>query len=110
MKIRLLVVALTLAFSGCSSDSTYSGEYFYNFENAIFTPDGSSETWCLEGDVSEAELPATHSTGPWGTSQVVIRGKLGPEGKFGNLGRCKRVLTVTELVAVSNMRGRGTAP
>jgi hypothetical protein len=111
---RKLVILLALAVSACGwmsrQEPTYSGEYFYNFENAFLTPDGKNEEWCLDGDMSKAELPAKDANGPWGTSHVVVRGELGPQGHFGGLGRCERVLKVTELVKVSNMRGRRAAP
>ena len=104
------LVALSLVLvAGCASlpqDPTYSGEYFYNFENAYLTPDGKSEEWCLDGDMSKAELPSKDENGRWGTSHVVLRGKLGPEGHFGQLGMCERVLTVTSIVKITNMRGR----
>lgn len=50
-------------------------------------------------------LPAKDSTEPWGMSHVVVRGRVGALGKYGGLGRCNRVLTVSALVEVSNMRG-----
>jgi hypothetical protein len=111
MKIPLATVLLAVAIAaGCASSpayDTYSGEYFYNFEWASFFPDGNEEErWCVKGDMSEAELPATHVSGPWGTSHVVVQGTVGPLGSYGNLGACKRVLTVTKLIKVSNMRGR----
>lgn len=87
-------------------DPIYRGEYFYNFENSILTPDGSKEEWCIDADMSKAMLPAKNRTGPWGRSFVVVRGKLGPEGSYGGLGRCKRILQVTEIIEVKNMRGQ----
>jgi hypothetical protein len=100
-----LAVLLSVLCMGCASTSssadTYSGEYFYNFEFAYLTPTGKSEQWCISGDMSKAELSER-----WGTSNVTVQGTLGPEGSYGNLGVCKRVLTVTKLVKVSNMRGR----
>lgn len=50
-------------------------------------------------------LPAKEDTDPWGFSDVVVRGKLGPRGHYGNLGSCTHMFEVTELVKVSNMRG-----
>src|SRR4051794_29341965 len=100
--------SLVACASGPTKDPAYSGEYFYNFENAIFTPDGKEEDWCLSGlSMQKAELPAKDANGPWGTSHVVLRGKLGPRGSYGGLGRCKHVLTVTEIVEITNMRGQG---
>ena len=59
------------------------------------------ERWCLNGDMSKAELPEG-----WGTSQVTVQGTLGPKGRYGNLGSCTRVLTVTRLLSVDAMRNR----
>jgi hypothetical protein len=108
----VLAVAIGASLAACASgpakDPAYSGEYFYNFENAIFTPDGKEEDWCLSGiSMQKAELPAKDASGPWGTSHVVLRGKLGPRGSYGGLGRCKHILTVTEIVEIINMRGQG---
>jgi hypothetical protein len=110
---RKLTALFLVVASGCASlpqDPTYGGEYFYNFENAYLTPDGKNEEWCLHGDMSRAELPAQGPSGRWGTSHLIVRGKLGPEGHFGQLGMCERVLTVTSIVKVTDMRGREAAP
>lgn len=113
MKISVLATtALSIALTACASvaakDAVYRGEYFYNFENAVFTPDGKNEDWCIKGSsMAQAELSATDPSGPWGTSHVVLRGKLGPRGTYGGLGRCKHELVVTEILEVTNMRGRG---
>jgi len=103
----ILALALSAASSGASPEPTqHRGEYFYNFENAYFTEEGSKECWVLKGDMSKAELPSLDSSPPWGTSTVVLKGLLGPRGKFGNLGACTHVFAVLEVVAVSNMRRR----
>lgn len=99
--VSVLALIAGCATSGRAGPQRYSGEYFYNFEFAYLTPQGKSEEWCLSGDMSKAELPEG-----WGTSQVVVEGTLGPRGKYGNLGACERVLTVTRLVEVSDRRGR----
>ena len=106
-----LAFALALVTgSGCASpapkDPVFRGEYFYNFENSYLTPDGKNEAWCINSDMSKAMLPADSRGGRWGTTYVVVRGKLGPEGSFGGMGRCKRVLEVTEILEVKNKRGR----
>jgi len=100
-----LTTASVLA-SPTSKDPVYKGTYFYNFENSFLTPEGKDEAWCINSDMSKAMLPADSRGEQWGTSYVVVRGKLGPEGSFGGLGRCKRVLDVTEILEVKNMRGR----
>ena len=93
------------------SDSTYRGTYFYNSEAAHITPEGLDERWCTYGDMSKAELPPNHPNGPWGLSDVSVRGRLGPRGRYGGLGACDHILYVTEVLEVSNMRGPdGKAP
>ena len=109
---RISALVLCVSVAGCSTgvakDPIYSGEYFYNFENSHLTPDGKDEAWCINaGVMSQAMLPATDVNGQWGTSRVTVRGKLGPEGSYGGLGRCKRVLDVTEIIEVKDKRGRG---
>ena len=98
--------------AGCATsppkDPLYSGEYLYNFESSYLTPDGKNEAWCIDaGRMGRAMLPAKDANGQWGTSHVVVRGKLGPRGSYGGLGRCQHVLDITEIVEVSDMRGRG---
>lgn len=56
--------------------------------------------------MSKAMLPANSRGERWGTTYVVVRGKLGPEGWFGSLGSCKRVLEVIEILEAKDMRGR----
>ena len=112
MKLRrtvliTLVAATTAANVVAAEEPVYAGEYFYNFENSYLTPDGKHEEWCIDPRLmARAMLPAQDANGRWCTSRVEVRGTLGPEGSYGGLGRCRRVLTVTELVKVSNMRGR----
>jgi hypothetical protein len=90
-----------------NKEYVYSGEYFYNFENSHFTPDGKDERWCINAGLMEkAMLPAKDDIGQWGKSHVVVRGKLGPLGNYGGLGTCKRVLGVTHIIEIKNMRGR----
>lgn len=107
----VLAMAFVASLAACASgpvrDPAYSGEYFYNFENSYLTPDGKDEAWCIDaGSMAKAMLPAKDVNGQWGTTHVVVRGKLSPAGSYGGLGRCKHVLDVTEIVEVSNMRGR----
>ena len=95
--LHTLIFLIIALLSACTitpqKDPQYSGEYFYNFESSYLTPDGKDESWCINsGIMSPAMLPAEHPSGPWGRAHVVVRGKLGPEGRFGGLGACKRVL------------------
>lgn len=111
-KLCTSVFLVLSLLAGCatspSKNSLYSGEYFYNFESSYLTPDGKDETWCIDASrMGQAMLPAKDVNGQWGTSRVVVRGKLGPRGSYGGLGRCQHVLDVTKIVEVSDMRGRG---
>ncbi|WP_288380922.1 hypothetical protein [uncultured Massilia sp.] len=72
----------------------------------MLTPDGKDEAWCIDSDMSKAMLPPDKRGEQWGTAYVVVRGKLGPEGKFGSMGMCKRMLHVTEILEVRNKRRR----
>ncbi len=55
----LAALALGVAASWASpGPTTHRGEYFYNFENAYFTVDGSEkECWASKGDMSKARAP-----------------------------------------------------
>ena len=84
-RVALWVVlsATALPLSAVSvADPIFSGEYFYNFENSLLTPDGKKEEWCIDPRLmTRAMLPAKDGNGPWGTSHVVVRGQLGPPGR-----------------------------
>lgn len=101
----LVVSALLVSgFSASQQGKVYSGTYFYNFETSAFTPDGASETWCLNGDMSKAELAAQDGNGAWGTAHVVVRGVLSSPGHYCNLGASKYVLKVYEVLDVKDKR------
>ena len=103
----LVATASLLCMAAASAPvRTYSGEYFYNFENAVLTPKGSNERWCINGDMSTAELPGKNGKPGWGTAQVTVRGILGPKGNFGSLGSCTRELKVSAVVAVRERKAR----
>ena len=82
------------------------GEYFYNFENAVLTPRGSTERWCVNGDMSAAEVRGKNGNPGWGTAEVTVIGKLGPKGSFGSLGSCVRELAVSKVISVRNKVAR----
>ena len=114
MKLPLLptAVAVILLIGGCATakqshpGKVYSGTYFYNFESSSFTPDDTDETWCLSGNMQQAELPAKSASSPWGIAHVVVRGTLSLPGHYCNLGASKRVLTVSQILKVSDKRAR----
>jgi hypothetical protein len=112
MKFLLSLAAgsVILLMGGCATakqphpSKVFSGTYFYNFESSSFTPDGTDDTWCLSGNMQQAELPAKGASGPWGTAHVVVRGTLSPPGHYCNLGASKYVLTVSQVLNVSDKR------
>jgi len=102
----LAVTAGTKAPS--ATPQQYRGEYFYNFETASFTPEGSSEAWCVDSaKLKDAELPNDSSSGgASGTADIVVLGVLSAEGHYRNLGAFKRFLDITEVVEIHNRKRR----
>ena len=101
--IFLLLIA-TASFPVSALDAspqTYAGVYFYNFENAYFTPDGHKDCWVVGAALRSTEINPRNSPHPSGTARVVIRGLLGPKGHFGNLGTCTHVLKNVEILSVT---------
>src|SRR5579859_4423978 len=93
----LFPIVLSACVTTSTVGATYAGSYFYNFEFAYLTPQGKDERWCVDGDMSSAELPEG-----WGTSDVVVQGVAGPTGHYGNLGVCQRIIRVTKVLEVKN--------
>jgi hypothetical protein len=111
MPKRTLFLLLSTMASLCvaASDAppkTYAGVYFYNFENAYFTPDGNKDCWVVGTALRPAEINPRSSPHPSGTARVVVRRVLGPKGHFGNLGICTRVLKIVEIVSVTEQEAR----
>lgn len=104
MNFRMWFLLLSMVLSACATapkdGGTFAGSYFYNFEFSYLTPNGTDERWCVNGDMSSAELPEA-----WGTSDVVVQGVVGPAGRYGNLGACQRIIKVTGVLQISNQRG-----
>jgi len=87
--------------SACASHPTtsiYHGRYEYNFEYAIFIPDGTDERWCTVGNMLKAEVPLTYGSAELGRADVVVRGKVSAKGRFGNLGSCIRQIEVDDVL------------
>jgi len=107
--LAFLTIVVALCVSGCATapGRVYSGTYFYNFESSSFTPDGTEEHWCLNGNMEQAELPGKGASGPWGTAHVVVRGQLSPPGHYCNLGASKYMLKVYKLIKVSDRQATG---
>lgn len=100
----LMAVALctACATTGCSQ-GVYKGHYFHNFETSSFTPEGSTEAWCVASDQMSK---VTDAIGHSGSADVIVRGKLGPRGKYCNLGAYRYILDVEEVMSVSNIQSK----
>jgi hypothetical protein len=94
------LLACALSFSASAQEVTYRGEYFHNFETSAFTPDGSSDAWCVNAvEMKKAQVPGSK----FGKAKVVIRGTLSPEGKYCNMGAYKHILKVHTVLEVKNL-------
>jgi hypothetical protein len=110
MKTSIIpILALCTLLAACvtpaSKDLVYRGEYFDNFEHHIFTPNGTEEDWCVDTySLRKGTLPVMDEGAQAVSAQVVFRGKIGPEDDDGGRGLCYRVLAVTEILEVTNVR------
>ena len=107
-RVWLLTLALAPVVTTAQdvAPKVYSGQYFYNFENANFTLDGAKECWVISGGLKEAEIPTPKGSASSGTAHVVVRGVLSPVGHYGNLGACTHVLKVVEVVEISDKKAQ----
>lgn len=103
-----LAASSTAGYAGQSDAKIYRGEYFYNFETASFTPQGSTESWCVDSSkLKQAELPPDGTPGgPWGTADIVVRGVLSEKGSYCNLGAYKYFLDITDVLEIHNRKRR----
>jgi hypothetical protein len=101
-----LLLAPIVASAQTPLPGVYSGTYFFNFENANFTPDGSKECWAIHGDMREAEISAKPGTSAWGSAHVMVRGTLSAPGHYGNLGACTHVLKVIEILQIADKKAK----
>ena len=103
---RAGVFGAIVVISSCARTDTpvVRGEYFYNFENASLIPDGKEECWEVKGDMSRAEFRGNGTSRPWGFSNVVVRGVLSAPRKYGNMGRCTREISVTEVISAEHIK------
>jgi len=93
--------AIIVGCSGCSAQRTYRGHYFSNFETSAFTPEGSTESWCVAGSQMSK---ITDKTGISVSADVVLKGTLGKRGNYCSLGAYHYILAVQEVVSVDNIK------
>ena len=101
----MLAAPCILAFAGCATptERIYRGEYFQNFENSALMPDDGGARWCLRSPQLDERLGGQGTTVQ---AKVVVRGQLSRKGHYCGLGAYERILTVTEVLEVSDVRTR----
>jgi len=99
----LLVALCAIALGGCatSMERTYRGEYFQNFESSALTPAGGGAPLCVHS-AQLAERLGMQSASV--RANVTVRGRLSKKGRYCNLGAYERVLTITGIVDISDVR------
>jgi len=103
-KLTVVAALCALAATGCvSMERTYRGEYFLNFESSTLTPESGGAPLCVRSPQLAERL---ESQGATVRAHVIVRGRLSEQGHYCNLGAYKRLLTVTEILDVSDVRAR----
>jgi hypothetical protein len=102
--------ALLLGLASCGEGPpdrpiTYRGEYHYDMDGAYLVQVGVEARICIKGaDMTPAVQPEFSKSG--GISAVVVRGLLGPAGRYGPQGICTYELTSAELLGVGERTER----
>jgi len=99
----MLTAPCVLVLAGCaaSMERTYRGEYFLNFENSVLTPEDGGPRLCVRSPQLAERLGAQGATV---RAKVAVRGQVSGKGHYCGLGAYERVLTVTEIVDISDVR------
>ena len=83
------------------STGRYTGHFEFDFEKQVFRPCGRREEWWAWG--MPADLQKT-----WGQRTfVTVEGELSGRGEFGHMGRYRRQIRVTAVLAQEPGEGRG---
>lgn len=108
--MRKAMLTLVLALAGCATltDATasreYTGLYASGFEVEGFVPCGTEESWWVAGGEELRERYREVATRPYEAVYVVVRGEVGPEGRYGHLGAYPREIEVSDLVEIRPAR------
>jgi hypothetical protein len=84
-------------------ERTYRGEYFLNFESSALTPDAGGASICVRSPQLAERLQAQGATV---RAHVIVRGRLSEQGHYCNMGAYLRLLTVSEILDISDVRAR----
>ncbi|HEX2092859.1 MAG TPA: hypothetical protein VHG28_10675 [Longimicrobiaceae bacterium] len=108
MRRLALGIAYCLLASGCATGgrggggevTEYEGVYRHDFEVESFRPCGSPEQWWVANpDVIHARYREQVGGTP-GTVFVVMRGELSDPGRYGHMGRYRRMISVSEVTRI----------
>lgn len=108
LPLPLLALALAgaCATAGAGGNTEYAGLYAQGFEVDSFRPCGSPEKWWVVQGEELRERYRQVATQPYEEVYVVVRGRVGPPGRYGHLGGYSRQLSMTEVVQVRPGRRR----
>ncbi len=103
MKVRLLLVLFLFSCAPAANlqrGEEFRGYYQAGFEVEAFEPCGSPEKWwVVRGD----ELNARYRQfvgAPYEPVFIVVRGQVGPRGRYGHLGLYNRELVVQQVLEI----------
>lgn len=104
------MLAVVLALGGCATltDPTtsreYTGLYASGFEVEGFVPCGTDESWWVTEGEELRERYGEVATRPYEAVYVVVRGAVGPEGRYGHLGAYPHEIAVSDVVEIRPAR------
>lgn len=112
--IRSPAAALLLLMAACAANGLppprdeFRGTYSFGFEVSSFEPCSSGEQWWVLSD-EDLHVAYERTVGEGAKYAYVpvfvrLRGRIGPEGRYGHLGVYQRELTVTEVLEIREAR------
>ena len=110
-KLQFIALVVAVLTGACTSIPTslhpvvtYRGYFVYHSLGVDFSPDGSSENWCLIGalgDLPSRPAPGDNQAFAQSKSHIVVQGRLSSPGHYGYLGSCSRELQVVRVMEVT---------
>lgn len=103
---RWTILALPLALGACVSgisgpdEPILRGHYSQGFEVDAFQPCGREESWWVTDGESLRSRYRALNPSQYQRVYAVVRGRTGPEGKYGHLGSYTRELSVSEVISI----------
>lgn len=106
LTLSLLALLGACAVTGTGGSTEYAGLYSQGFEVDSFQPCGSPEKWWVTEGEELRERYRQAGVQPYDRVYVVVRGRVGPPGRYGHLGAYARELRVERVVEL-RPGGRG---